>query len=257
MSIENNTTTETLALNPVELLVQDFQGRMASDETTMQDFQIKGWEVVWNQVQEAYRVSRLIILDDENKAFYKAALEKAGLKLPSGTANQWLPVTKLLFGKWNVLNSIFTPDRSAEKYANYFRYFELNGVPADEVVDTIRGAVHGDLRYLKAIEKMDREDNGVATKGFTPEAKLQAGLNRNAPDVFKIAKPALVDSSTEYGVLVFERDGDDIVIITSEELTKDAFEAKARKRGASLLSKVNDLGKDIALKLALGEKVAA
>lgn len=256
MSNENVTSETHVELNAVEQMIKDFQGRMTADNSEHQKLQIQGWMLTWKQVQEGYRIGRLVVLDAGNAEAYKDALKRAGIPEAGEKANKWLPFAKLAFGSWNEAETMFCVDRSAEKYANYFRHFEENKVLVEHVVDTIENAASDGSRFLKAIEKMDREAHRSRSSGFTPEEKLSAGLNRKADDVVRIAKPKSVPNGITRGQMWFEVEGDELVIYGCEELKDDAFEAKARKKGAALLAKVNELGKQMAVKLALGETVS-
>lgn len=261
MSNENANSETQVELNAVEWMIAEFQGRMTADNSEHHELQVQGWMLTWKQVQEAYRIGRSIVLDAGNAEAYKAALKRASIPEAGEKANKWLPFTKLVFGKWDAAETVFCVDRSAEKYANYFRYFEDEKVQVEHVIDTIKKAsvTEADgkiVRFLKAIEKMDREAHRAKSSGFTPEEKLSAGLNRKADDVFRIAKPETIPNGVDKGTLWFEVDGDELVVYGCEELKVEAFEKLARKKGAALLAKVNDLGKQMAVKIALGEAVS-
>lgn len=256
MSNENANSETQVELNVVERMIAEFQGRMTADNSEHQNLQVQGWMLTWKQVQEAYRIGRSIVLDAGNAEAYKDALKRAGIPEAGEKANKWLPFAKLVFGHWDAAETVFCVDRSAEKYANYFRYFEDEKVQVEHVIDTIEKASFDGSRFLKAIEKMDREAHRAKSSGFTPEQKLSAGLNRNADDVFRIAKPETIPNGVDKGTLWFEVDGDELVVYGCEELKVEAFEKLARKKGSAILAGTNDLGKQIAVKIALGEAVS-
>jgi hypothetical protein len=227
MSIENVKNT---LLN----LVSQFTTRVDDDEQTVRNLEAQSHKVVWEQIQEAYGIAQRI-LNPDNQTAFEAIL--ADCKIPKATekSNRWLPVVKLLYGRWNTTRSEFVLNRSAEKYACAFRYFETSGISASSVAAHIEGfnhPVHGS--HLKGIEALDRATNGRTKDDAKIERLKRAGLSRVNPDVIRIKRPDCVPAGKQKGFLWFEVEGDEIVVLGYDDIKTQQFDLLALRKGRAI-----------------------
>jgi len=227
MSIENVKNT---LLN----LVSQFTTRVDDDEQTVRNLEAQSHKVVWEQIQEAYGIAQRI-LNTDNQTAFEAIL--ADYKIPKATekSNRWLPVVKLLYGRWNTTRSEFVLNRSAEKYACAFRYFETIGISASSVAAHIEGfndPVHG--AHLKGIEALDRATNGREKDNAKIDRLKRAGLSRVNPDVVRIKRPDCVPAGKQNGFLWFEVEGDEIVVLGYEDIKTHEFDQLALRKGRKI-----------------------
>lgn len=227
MSIENVKST---LLN----LVSRFTTRVDDDEQTIKSLENQKHKVTWAQIQEAYGIAQRI-LNPSNQTAYEAIL--ADCKIPKATekSNRWLPVVKLLYGRWNSARTEFVLNRSAEKYACAFRYFETNGIPASSVAAHIEGfndPVHG--AHLKGIEALDRAKNGRTKDDAKIDRLKRAGLSRVNPDVVRIKRPECVPTGKQNGYLWFEVEGDEIVVLGYDDIKPQQLDQLALRKGRAI-----------------------
>lgn len=227
MSIENVKST---LLN----LVSQFTTRVDDDEQAIRTLENQKHKVTWAQIQEAYGIAQRI-LDPSNKTAYEAILTDC--KIPKGTEknNRWLPVVKLLYGRWNSARTEFVLNRSAEKYSCAFRYFETNGIPASSVAAHIEGfndPVHG--AHLKGIEALDRATNGRTKDDAKIDRLKRAGLSRVNPDVVRIKRPDCVPAGKQNGYLWFEVEGDEIVVLGYDDIKPQQLDQLALRKGRAI-----------------------
>lgn len=246
-----NTVNETITatpLNYVQIKVAEFNGRLTQDNATLQDFQVQGWSVLWNQLARAYGVAKLI-LDASNKEAYLATLKDCGIKPAGEKSNKWLPVTKLLFGSWtdgsgnlqswnSALNTVFEVDRSAEKYAVVFKHLETNGISEDGVFDYIKGfddAKHG--KYLKGIEAMERATSGSSKAGISEEEAAELGILTNVQDVMVVDAPSYLKANqVVMGSTFFKVENGKLFLYGATPMEQAAFDKKVVLRGKKLFA---------------------
>lgn len=215
-------------------LVSQFTTRVDDDELTIRNLEAKGLKVTWEQIQEAYGIAQRI-LNPTNQTAYEAILADCGIPKATEKSNRWLPVTKLLYGRWNVDKTEYVLNRSAEKYACAFRHFETNGVPASGVtayVEAFNDPQHG--AHLKGIEAADRAVNGRAKDDAKIDRLRRAGLSRVNPDVVRIKRPGCVPAGKQNGFLWFEVEGDEIVVLGYEDIKTQQFDQLALRKGREI-----------------------
>ncbi len=262
--------SEEPALTPVERIVVSFRDRMVMDNGSLLDLQVKGLSIVWQQIAAAYELI-LTIFDPGNADDYKAVLARCGIPASGLKGNKFLPVTKLLFGSFtnedgtlapwdSAQDSIFETDRSAEKYACVFRYFDHKGIPACDVFDAIKNfdeAPYG--RNLKGIEAKDRATNGKGSKSDVSDADaISLGADVQLADVFEFERPEGI--TADQGVALFRVVGSRIFLLGHEELNDADFNKKALARGKKLISanaeKAEKVSKTSAVRDLLKRKAA-
>jgi len=227
MSIENVKNT---LLN----LVSQFTTRVDDDEKTIRSLENRKHEVTWAQIQEAYGIAQRI-LNPSNQTAYEAILTDCKIPKATEKSNRWLPVVKLLYGRWNVDKTEFVLNRSAEKYACPFRYFETNGIPASSVAAHIEGfndPEHG--AHLKGIEALDRATNGRTKDEAKIDKTRKVGLSRSNPDVVRLKRPACVPAGKQNGFLWFEVEGDEIVVLGYDDINPKQFDLLAIRKGRKI-----------------------
>ncbi len=227
MSIENVKNT---LLN----LVSQFTTRVDVDEQTIRSLETDRNRVTWAQIQEAYGIAQRM-LDPSNLTAYDAILTDCKIPKATEKSNRWLPVVKLLYGRWNSARSEFVLNRSAEKYACAFRYFETNGIPTSSVAEHIEGfnhPVHGG--HLKGIEELDRKTNGRAKDDVKLDRLKRAGLSRVNPDVVRIKRPDCVPAGKQNGFLWFETEGDEIVVLGYDDIKPQQLDQLALRKGRKI-----------------------
>jgi len=227
MSIENVKNT---LLN----LVSQFTTRVDDDEQAIRTLENQKHKVTWAQIQEAYGIAQRI-LNPSNQTAYEAILTDCKIPKATEKSNRWLPVVKLLYGRWSVDKTEFVLNRSAEKYACPFRYFEANGIPASSVAAHIEGfddPVHG--AHLKGIEALDRATNGRTKDDAKIDRLKRAGLSRVNPDVVRIKRPDCVPKGKQNGFLWFEVEGDEIVVLGYDDIKPQQLDLLALRKGRAI-----------------------
>lgn len=215
-------------------LVDQFVTRVESDDKTVTDLKDRSHKVTWAQIQEAYGIAQRI-LAPENLTAYEAIL--ADCKIPKGTEkrNRWLPVVKLLYGRWNSAKTEFVLNRSAEKYACAFRHFDTSGISENDVAAHIEGFNHSEHgAHLKGIEALDRATNGKAKDDVKIARLKRVGLSRANADVLRIKRPDCVPSGKQSGLLWFEVEGDEIVVLGYDDIKDQQFEQLAIRKGRKI-----------------------
>jgi hypothetical protein len=215
-------------------LVSQFTTRVDDDEKTIRSLEAQGHKVTWEQIQEAYGIAQRI-LAPTNQTAYEAILTDCGIPKATEKSNRWLPVTKLLYGRWNSARTEFVLNRSAEKYACSFRYFETNGIPASGVaayVEAFNDPQHG--AHLKGIEAADRATNGRTKDDAKIDRLKRIGLSRVNPDVVRIKRPDCVPTGKQNGFLWFEVEGDEIVVLGYDEIKIQQFDQLALRKGRKI-----------------------
>ncbi len=237
----------------LKALVIDFQTtRLDDDQKSMVGFEGQGRAVLYNQLQEAYRIGKLLLTKGPNRGLFENMLEDAGMdnqakKLNEGKAtNEWVYVTKLLYGKFvekTFLNTVFQefePNRSAEKYGNVLRYLDRHNVKVEEAANFIANFKHEEGNALAGIEAVDRKE--ARGSGSTKDEKLEDtffkfGTSSAAADVVQFEMPAewyddkRFKSDNKFGTCWFEVKDGKVFLYDRKPMKEDDFTKLAKQRG--------------------------
>ncbi|WP_454884015.1 hypothetical protein [Sphingomonas oryzagri] len=242
MSNSNVTTT-----NPVNKLALSFRSTITSYVDTQREFEVQGHRVVYQMIAEAFMVAQNIrkeTLDIQTKAFAEHGFTVSKSK----TANPYGPIVKLLFGEWKTVSgsqkftseqpagqkTLFEPNRSAEKYACVFRYFDKRKDQFRSVADIVKH-IEDTKGALRTIEDQDRKDHPSAKSKATAATDDLAWGKRTIGSV-EIDRPDFVPQDADYGVLWFVKKDEEICLMGFKSMTADAFEASAKARGKLMRS---------------------
>lgn len=214
-------------------------------------------------------------------------------KLEKGTApNIWAYVTKLFYGKWIETDKLTTAaqrklekklklaedrlrsfeihpdgkfeektifhvwqhDRSAEKYANVFRYLHTQKVAPADVADFIDNFAHQTYgNRLTGIEAKDRWDNRTQPtpkklndKTAQKREKQKAAYIARAEsmdngDVMEMAKPKKLPDAVQFGSAIFRVLGDNMVIVGYDAWEPEAYEKHLLARGKKMIDEENQI----------------
>ncbi len=238
--------------NELAETVSDFiENRTSTDETTMLGIREQGRAILYSQLAEAYRIG-LVLVEPKNVIYFYRLLSAHGLendsdRVAAGTAkNIWLCVTKLLYAKLSEDGLIFEVNRSAEKYANVFRYLHANKIPADEAANYIANFKGATANGLLGIERADRDANSKSSNDSAAKSieHVEYGRSPAIDDVIQFEMPASwcdekrFTAENQYGMCWFEvRDGR-VYLFDRQSIDADKFKALAETRGRRIATKL-------------------
>lgn len=252
----NITDNKSVDIAEIKKMVGDFQTiRLLNDQTNMVGLQVQGHAILYKQLAEAYRIG-LILLTRGNGTKFCRIMEENGMQKESEKygnnkyTNPWNFVTKLLYGKWVekkvscTVFEVYERDRSAEKYANIFRYLQNKEIEADKAADFITEFTHEYGNGLHGIEKVDREENS-SSKFEKPERNndIAVGKNVDEDDVFTFDAPESL-KDVQFGTCFFEIKDSQIIMFGADELEEKEFNAMCAKRGRKITAKWNKQQKE-------------
>lgn len=223
-----------LVKNTLLQLVSSFTTRVDNDEKTIRNLENHRHKVTWEQIQEAYGIAQQI-LDPTNRTAYEIILTDCKIPKATEKSNRWLPVVKLLYGRWSVDQTEYVLNRSAEKYACVFRHFQTNDIPVSGVaayVEAFDDPQYG--AHLKGIEDTDRAMNGKGKDDVKIDRLKRAGLSRVNPDVIRIKRPDCVPMGKQNGLLWFEVEGNEIVVLGYDDIKSQQFDQLAIRKGRKI-----------------------
>jgi len=248
-------TTTNNSTNPVNTLVKSFQDSLPESIKNQREFQVRGYQELWKQIAEAFFVAQNIrqqLKSDLDNAFAERGIKpstKAG-------ANPYLPIVKLLYGEWNAEDTtLFEPDRSAEKYACVFRYFNKRKDQFKDVTEIV-DHIEETQGHLKGIENLDRDENKSKTSAkATSDEALKAGLKvSGAMEIGSIEKVAdSVDgfrSDAKQGQIWFTVSDGKVYLMGFKALEDDARDNLAKKRGKNIIDAAANAAKAKVLEAA-------
>ncbi|MBT0668413.1 hypothetical protein HT136_08525 [Novosphingobium profundi] len=232
-------TTNINSTNPVNALVKSFQESIPANLEKQREFQVHGLRELWKQVAEAFLIALKILQLD--KAQLKSALKERNISEAKSGANEFLPIVKLLYGEWKDEDqTIFEPNRSAEKYACVFRYFYKRKdkfADARSIVDHIE-ETEGNL---KGIEQKDRAENKKTTAKVSSDDELKRGLSvRSAMEIGSLEKvrEAVLDlpDNAQQGQLWFKVENGKVYLMGYRTLEDGTRDTLAKKRGKAIIN---------------------
>lgn len=224
-------------------MVSDFQTiRLLNDETNMVGLQVQGRSILYNQLEEAYRIG-LILLTRGNGTMFCHIMESNGMSEQSKKygnneyTNEWNFVTHLLYGEWKEKNvsktvfEVYERNRSAEKYSKIFRYLNDNKIAANDVAEFIAKFTSEDGNGLIGIERADTKANRKTNeKKQTPEQAIAVGANAKEADVFTFDAPTEL-ADVKFGSCFFKVIDGKAVVFGTKKLEEVEFnELAARVR---------------------------
>ena len=144
---------------------------------------------------------------------------------------------------------VWTPNRSAEKYAVVFRYLQNHNVTPEDAakfIENFDDKTHG--KRLLGIERAGRFEARSNSPAKAPSqevidkqnayiARAEARKNWN---VFAVEKPSTFPSDVQFARAVIKVEGDELVIVGYQKMEASAYKNHAVKLGKPLLDAENE-----------------